>query len=71
MSYPVGYSEVSRRAALEAQLDSILSSARMVADAPGTRDEHRDRILAECDNVRQALQNLLSEYMDNVRKTFF
>ena len=32
------------------------------------RDERRERIVAECNSVRQALQELLSEYMDNAGK---
>ena len=31
-----------------------------------TRDERRERIVAECNAVRQALQDLLHEYMANV-----
>ena len=30
-----------------------------------TRDERRERIVAECNSVRQALQDLLTEYMSN------
>lgn len=37
-----------------------------MADADCTRDERRERIVAECNAVRQALQDLLSEYMSNV-----
>lgn len=37
-----------------------------MADADCTRDERRERIVAECNAVRQALQDLLSEYMANV-----
>ena len=33
-----------------------------------TRDERRERIVAECNSVRQALQDLLSEYMSNQGK---
>lgn len=41
-----------------------------MADSACTRDERRERIVAECNAVRQALQDLLSEYMANAG-TFF
>ncbi len=37
-----------------------------MADSSCTRDDRRERIVAECNSVRQALQDLLSEYMGNV-----
>ncbi len=37
----------------------------MQADSACTRDERRDRIVAECNAVRQALQDLLGEYITN------
>ena len=36
-----------------------------MADSSCTRDERRERIVAECNAVRQALQELLNEYMTN------
>ncbi|KAJ8387411.1 hypothetical protein AAFF_G00156490 [Aldrovandia affinis] len=36
-----------------------------MADSSCTRDDRRERIVAECNAVRQALQHLLSEYMNN------
>lgn len=42
-----------------------------MADGECTRDERRERIVAECNAVRQALQDLLSEYMANVRCVVF
>ena len=33
-----------------------------------TRDERKERIVAECNSVRQALQELLSEYLSNQGK---
>ena len=38
------------------------------ADSSCTRDDRRERIVAECNAVRQALQDLLSEYMSNMGK---
>lgn len=65
---PMTYSEKRSRQLLEERLESIISAAALMADADCTRDERRERIVAECNAVRQALQDLLSEYMSNVRK---
>lgn len=64
---PLTYSEKRSRQLLEERLESIISAAALMADADCTRDERRERIVAECNAVRQALQDLLSEYMSNVR----
>lgn len=64
---PFTYNEVRSRPMLEAQLESIISGAALMADLSCTRDDRRERIVAECNAVRQALQDLLTEYMDNVR----
>lgn len=64
---PMTYSEKRSRQLLEERLESIISAAALMADADCTRDERRERIVAECNAVRQALQDLLSEYMSNVR----
>jgi catenin alpha len=63
---PVTYNEVRTRPSLEERLESIISGAALMADSSCTRDERRERIVAECNAVRQALQDLLSEYMSNV-----
>ena len=47
------------------RLESIISGAALMADSSCTRDERRERIVAECNSVRQALQELLNEYMAN------
>uniref|UniRef100_A0A6B2E8T9 Putative alpha-catenin n=1 Tax=Phlebotomus kandelakii TaxID=1109342 RepID=A0A6B2E8T9_9DIPT len=65
---PLAYNEVRSRPSLEERLESIISAAALMADADCTRDERRERIVAECNAVRQALQDLLSEYMSNVGK---
>ncbi|OQR71434.1 catenin alpha-like [Tropilaelaps mercedesae] len=62
---PSTYSEQRTRPALEECLESIISGAALMADSACTRDERRERIVAECNAVRQALQDLLSEYMAN------
>lgn len=65
---PLAYNEVRTRPALEKRLESIISGAALMADSSCTRDERRERIVAECNAVRQALQDLLSEYMANTGK---
>ncbi|XP_052125631.1 catenin alpha isoform X3 [Frankliniella occidentalis] len=62
---PLAYNEVRTRPSLEERLESIISGAALMADSSCTRDERRERIVAECNAVRQALQELLSEYMNN------
>ena len=63
---PLSYNEVRARPSLEELLESIISGAALMADSSCTRDERRERIVQECNAVRQALQDLLSEYMNNV-----
>ncbi|KAF5913397.1 hypothetical protein HPG69_017015 [Diceros bicornis minor] len=68
---PLSFSEERFRPSLEERLESIISGAALMADSSCTRDDRRERIVAECNAVRQALQDLLSEYMGNVSiKTF-
>ncbi|XP_008047070.1 catenin alpha-2, partial [Carlito syrichta] len=59
------FSEARFRPSLEERLESIISGAALMADSSCTRDDRRERIVAECNAVRQALQDLLSEYMNN------
>lgn len=61
----LGFSEERFRPSLEERLESIISGAALMADSSCTRDDRRERIVAECNSVRQALQDLLSEYMGN------
>ncbi|XP_045476303.1 catenin alpha-like [Harmonia axyridis] len=63
---PLAYNEVHTRPSLEERLESIISGAALMADSSCTRGERRERIDAECNAVRRALQNLLSEYMSNM-----
>merc|ERR1712136_630667 len=65
---PLAYSEVRTRPSLEERLESIISGAALMADSSCTRDDRRERIVAECNAVRQALQDLLTEYMSNMGK---
>ncbi|XP_016420437.1 catenin alpha-1-like [Sinocyclocheilus rhinocerous] len=62
---PLSFSEDRFRPSLEERLESIISGAALMADSSCTRDDRRERIVAECNSVRQALQDLLSEYMGN------
>lgn len=62
---PVSFNESSTRPGLEERLESIISGAALLADSNCTRDERRERIVAECNAVRQALQDLLDEYTNN------
>ena len=63
---PLAYNEVRTRPSLEERLESIISGAALMADSTCTRDDRRERIVQECNAVRQALQDLLTEYMSNV-----
>jgi hypothetical protein len=58
------------RPSLEKRLEAIISGAALLADSSCTRDLHRERIIAECNAIRQALQDLLTEYMSNVGDWF-
>ena len=68
---PLNYNDVRTRPSLEQLLESIVSGAALMADSSCTRDDRRERIVQECNAVRQALQDLLSEYMHNVSEHGF
>lgn len=55
------------RPSLEHQLDSIINHVSHVADFSSTRDDRRQKIFKECNSLKDALQHLLSEYINNVR----
>ena len=63
---PLAYDEIRSRPSLEERLESIISGAALMADSSCTRDDRRERIVQECNAVRQALQDLLTEYEKNV-----
>ncbi|XP_049711970.1 catenin alpha-3 isoform X2 [Elephas maximus indicus] len=65
---PLTVTEEEIRPSLEKRLEAIISGAALLADSSCTRDFHRERIIAECNAIRQALQDLLSEYMNNAGK---
>ncbi|KAM9282328.1 catenin alpha-3 [Cariama cristata] len=62
---PLAVNEEKIRPSLEKRLEAIISGAALLADSSCTRDFHRERIIAECNAIRQALQDLLSEYINN------
>ncbi|KAM7016044.1 catenin alpha-3 [Passerculus sandwichensis] len=65
---PVSASEEKVRPSLEQRLEAIISGAALLADSSCTRDSHRERIIAECSAIRQALQELLAEYLRSTDK---
>ncbi|XP_009067678.1 PREDICTED: catenin alpha-3-like, partial [Acanthisitta chloris] len=62
---PLELNEEKLRPSLEKRLEAIISGAALLADSSCTRDSHRERIIAECTAIRQALQDLLAEYISN------
>ena len=44
------------RPGLEERLEEIISGAALLADSNCTRDDRKERIVSECNAVRQALQ---------------
>jgi hypothetical protein len=67
MIKPQKFNEQAIRPQLEERLESIISGAALLADSLSTREDRRDRIVQECNAVRQALQDLLDEYIQYVR----
>ncbi|XP_068240508.1 catenin alpha-like [Palaemon carinicauda] len=65
---PLEYNEITTRPTLEEQLEAIISGAALMADSFSTRDDRKHRIVQECNAVREALQDLLTEYMENAEK---
>ncbi|XP_074400498.1 catenin alpha-3 isoform X3 [Zonotrichia albicollis] len=65
---PLVVSEEKVRPSLEQRLEAIISGAALLADSSCTRDSHRERIIAECSAIRQALQELLAEYLRSTDK---
>ncbi|XP_054144337.1 catenin alpha-3 isoform X3 [Melozone crissalis] len=65
---PLAVSEEKVRPSLEQRLEAIISGAALLADSSCTRDSHRERIVAECSAIRQALQELLAEYLRSTDK---
>ena len=53
---PLTFEDRTARPSLEERLESIVSGAALLADSSCTRDDRREKIVAECNAVRQALQ---------------
>lgn len=62
---PVQFNEARMRLKLETQLENIISAVALMADSESTRPNRRDRIVNECNVLRQALQDLLNAYVNN------
>ena len=56
---------------LTALVEDITTGARSLADSVCTRDTTRERIYEECNNVQEALSNLLDEYSEHVSILLF
>jgi catenin alpha len=67
---PISFNESKMRVNLETHLESIISSVALMADSESTRPNRRDRIVDECNALRQALQDLLNAYISNVSFVF-
>lgn len=63
---PSVYRQHVHRPQLEELLERIVSGAAVIADLDNTRPERHDQIIAGLNNLRQALQDLLTEYEKNV-----
>lgn len=59
------FNETRMRLKLETQLENIISAVALMADSESTRPNRRDRIVNECNVLRQALQDLLNAYTTN------
>ena len=63
---PSEYQKKRTRLDLEKQLNDLLAGAISLAESSSTRDSTREKLLVECNNVKQALKDLLDEYMKHV-----
>ncbi|CAF3413360.1 unnamed protein product [Rotaria sp. Silwood1] len=68
MMKPQKFNEQVIRPQLEGRLEDIISGAALLADSLSTREDRRDKIVQECNFVRQALQELLDEYIKYSKK---
>ena len=57
------FTEPRIRVKLETQLENIISAVALMADSESTRPNRRDKIVDECNVLRQALQDLLNAYV--------
>uniref|UniRef100_W6NBF2 Vinculin alpha-catenin domain containing protein n=1 Tax=Haemonchus contortus TaxID=6289 RepID=W6NBF2_HAECO len=59
---PGTYKAHIHRPELEELLERIVSGSAAIADSGSTRADRKQKIVNECNNLRQALQDLLGEY---------
>ncbi|KAK6758668.1 hypothetical protein RB195_016099 [Necator americanus] len=59
---PGTYKPHIHRPELEELLERIVSGSAAIADSGSTRADRKQKIVSECNNLRQALQDLLGEY---------
>ncbi|KJH53668.1 vinculin family protein [Dictyocaulus viviparus] len=62
---PGTYNANIHRPELEELLERIVSGSAAIADSGSTRPDRKQKIVNECNNLRQALQDLLGEYEKN------
>lgn len=60
------FNEPRIRVKLETQLENIISAVALMADSESTRPNRRDKIVDECNVLRQALQDLLNAYVKRI-----
>lgn len=65
---PLSYNKIRSKAMLEEQLNSITKGAFIFTNSEDIRSERKERILAGCDAVKNALQDLLNAYTSNTGK---
>ncbi|KAK6060321.1 hypothetical protein COOONC_02020 [Cooperia oncophora] len=63
---PGTYKAHIHRPELEELLERIVSGSAAIADSGNTRADRKQKIVNECNNLRQALQDLLGEYEKSV-----
>lgn len=63
---PSSFRPHKHRPELEELLERIASGSAVIADLNNTRPERHNQIISGVNNLRQALQDLLSEYEKNV-----
>jgi catenin alpha len=62
---PGQFNEARMRLKLETQLENIISAVALMADSESTRPQRRDRIVNECNILRQGLQDILNAYISH------
>ncbi|KHJ85131.1 hypothetical protein OESDEN_15148 [Oesophagostomum dentatum] len=68
---PGTYKPHIHRPELEELLERIVSGSAAIADSGSTRPDRKQKIVNECNNLRQALQDLLGEYEKSVCLHFY